>query len=347
MRIFIDIGHPAHVHYFRPFAKIMQEKGHAIFITSREKECTIELLRSYDLSFYSRGTGKNSAIGKIVYMIKADFILYKQARRFKPDFFLSMSSPYAAQISWLMGKPHICFDDTEHANIARKFYQPFTKVIFTPFCFSKDIGKKQIRFKSFMELLYLHPKYFTPDPSIYSVLGISKSDQYILLRFVSWNANHDIGQSGLDLQTKLALVDKLKDKYKIFISSEGEMPKELEPFRVKIPANRIHDVLAYATLFIGEGATMTSECAMLGTPAIYVNSLDAGTLKEQEKLGLIFGFRNSNGVMEKVDELLSNVNLAADFKSKREEAVNSLIDPTSMLVDFFENYPKSIEKTKE
>ncbi|MGA2408340.1 MAG: hypothetical protein ABSF81_16535 [Bacteroidales bacterium] len=37
--------------------------------------------------------------------------------------------------------------------------------------------------------------------------------------------------------------------------------------------------------------TMASECAMLGTPAIYVNSLDAGTLREQDdKYQLIHGF---------------------------------------------------------
>ena len=50
---------------------------------------------------------------------------------------------------------------------------------------------------------------------------------------------------------------------------------------------------------------MASECAVLGTPAIYVNSLTAGSLEEQEKrYGLIFGFRNSNGVIEKGIELL-------------------------------------------
>tara|TARA_B100000315_G_C14584869_1_gene592441 strand:+ start:2797 stop:2976 length:180 start_codon:yes stop_codon:yes gene_type:complete len=55
----------------------------------------------------------------------------------------------------------------------------------------------------------------------------------------------------------------------------------------------MHDVLYYATLYIGEGATMASECAMLVTHAIYVNSLTAGTLEKQEEYGLIYGFRNS------------------------------------------------------
>lgn len=340
MKIFIDIGHPAHVHYFKNFIKIMETKGHTFFISSREKECTAELLNSYNLPFFSRGKGRNGAIGKILYMLKADYLLYRKAKQFNPDAFLSFMSPYAAQVSKILGKPHFTFDDTDHATIARKFYLPFTDKVFTPFCFAKNIGVKQVRFKSFMELSYLHPKYYTPDPSIYKILGLTQHQPYVLLRFVSWNANHDIGQSGLTLETKRAIVNLFKDKFKVFISSEGKLTPDLEEYRIKIPVDRMHDVLAHAKMFVGEGATMASECAMLGTPAIYINSLDAGTLKEQEKLGLIFGYRNSLGVIDKIKELINNENLHTEFQLKKNEMLQQMIDPTEMLVNFFKNISK-------
>ena len=45
---------------------------------------------------------------------------------------------------------------------------------------------------------------------------------------------------------------------------------------------------------------MTSERVVLGTYAIYVNSLSTGLLEDhKQKYGLIYGFRNSNGVVEK------------------------------------------------
>ena len=44
MRILIDIGHPAHVHLFKNFAWQMQEKGHKVLFTCREKEFEIDLL---------------------------------------------------------------------------------------------------------------------------------------------------------------------------------------------------------------------------------------------------------------------------------------------------------------
>ena len=38
MKILIDINHPAHVHYFKNFIKIMEKKGHEFLIISRNKE---------------------------------------------------------------------------------------------------------------------------------------------------------------------------------------------------------------------------------------------------------------------------------------------------------------------
>ena len=45
MRILIDIGHPAHVHYFKNFNVQMKSKGHTILFVARDKEVTIELLK--------------------------------------------------------------------------------------------------------------------------------------------------------------------------------------------------------------------------------------------------------------------------------------------------------------
>ena len=59
---------------------------------------------------------------------------------------------------------------------------------------------------------------------------------------------------------------------------EGEIPKQLDKYKLPIdPTDSC--ILYYAELFIGEGATMASECAVLGTPSIYVNSLSAEALK--------------------------------------------------------------------
>jgi len=347
MRILIDIGHPAHVHYFRNFIKIMEKKGHEFLIISRNKEIEHYLLNKYNIPFIDKGKGQNSLIGKSFYYLKAVYIIFIKAIRFRPNMLLSFGSPYASFVSKLINKPHIMFNDTEHAKLSHLLSDPFAKTILTPLCYNKDLGKKQIRFNGYMELCYLHPNYFTPDPSILDLLKVKKDEKYVILRFVSWNASHDIWHSGLSLEIKHKAVKELSKYAKVFISSEGNLPKDLKQYQIKFPPEKIHDALAFATLFIGEGATMSSECAMLGTPAIYINSLTAGTLEEQEKSKLLFGFRNPKGVLEKAIELLSTSNIKKQYRKYRQKMLRDKIDVTAFMIWFIEKYPESVNIMKE
>ena len=79
------------------------------------------------------------------------------------------------------------------------------------------MGKKHIRFKGFFELAYLHPNNFKPDISVLDDLGMDINDKYVVIRFVSWNAHHDIGHKGMSLEIKKKLIKELEKHAKIFI----------------------------------------------------------------------------------------------------------------------------------
>ena len=55
MKILIDIGHPGHVHLFRPMAQELSAKGHDILFTCRQKEFEIELLKAAGFKYISFG----------------------------------------------------------------------------------------------------------------------------------------------------------------------------------------------------------------------------------------------------------------------------------------------------
>ena len=346
MRILIDIGHPAHVHLFKNFAWEMEKREHKVLFTTRDKEMTVYLLKQYGFEYLSLGKHYKTLKGKIWGLIKYDFLMYNITRKFKPDIFLSHGSIYAAHIAFLFRKPHISLEDTGNMEQIR-LYKPFTKIILTSYSFHKNLGKKQIRYDGYHELAYLHPNYFTPDPSTLELLGVSKNEKYVIMRFVAWSASHDIGRSGLSLDMKRKTVKELSKYAKVFISSESELPDELKKHQIKIPPERMHDALAFATLFVGEGATIASECAMLGTPAIYVNSLTAGTIEEQERYGLLYSFRNSNGVLEKALELINTHELEQEWQKRRQKMLSDKIDVTAFMVWFIENYPESVRIMKE
>jgi uncharacterized protein len=345
MRIQIDIGHPAHVHYFRNFIKIMQEKGHVFMITARNRSMIHYLLNKYNLPFSNRGKGMNSIIGKLFYMVYADHLLLKKSFQFKPDLFLSFASPYAAHTAWLFHKPHIVLDDTEHAKFGHLFYRPFSTVFLNPSCFYKQFGKKQIFFNSYMEYCYLHQRYFKPNRNNLRQLTINDNEKYVILRFVSWKAHHDIGQSGLNLETKLELIKILSTKYKVYISTESQFEDErIIKYAINIPPEYIHDALFYAEFFITESGTMASEAAILGTPVIYVNSLPLmGYLHDAEMSGLLHYFKNSIGVKDKALEFMDVMDIEMFFKQKHAVFLENKIDPTAFLVWFIENYPISVQ----
>ncbi len=347
MRIAIDIGHPAHVHYFKNFIRIMQDKGHQFLIIARNRGIIFHLLKAYHFDFKSRGAGASNFWGKILYIPIADFRIYKIAKTFRPDLFLSFGSFYAAHAANLLNKPHIAFDDTEHARVEHFLYAPFTDVICTPECFKKRFRGNHIRFKGYMELCYLHPNYFKPDFSVLEEIGVRKGEKFVLIRFVSWDAVHDIGQAGIPMELKRKLIKELSKKFKIIISSEGELPEDLRIYQNRIAPEKIHDVLAYAILYIGEGATMSSECAMLGTPAVYINSLSMGYLEDLEKLGLIFGFRTGEGVLEKTTELMTFSNIKRKWNDYRKKMLLEKIDVTAFMVWFIDQFPKSMAIIKE
>ena len=343
MKLLIDIGHPAHVHYFKNFYRIMSKKGHAFLITARNKEISHQLLDSYDIPYISRGKGRKSTFGKLAYLPKANTLLLKHAISFKPDLFLSFSSPYAAQVSWLMRKPHIAFDDTEHARLGQLMYRPFTDLVLSPDSYRGKPDKRQQLFKGYLELCYLHPNHFKPDESVLKELNVEKGEPYVILRFVSWNATHDVGHSGISLENKRKAVKEFSKFAKVIISSEEELPEDLKPYQISVSPEKIHHVLNYASLIFGESGTMSSEAAVLGTPAIFLNDTGLGYLDNLEKeYGLVHNFTESTEDQEKAIrkgiELLQNKNLKKEAAKKRDKLLSDKIDVTSFLIDIVENF---------
>lgn len=343
MKYFIDLGHPAHVHYFKNFYRIMSQQGHEFLITARQKEVSHILLDSYNIPYIDRGTGSNSSLGKLLYLPKANALLLKHALRFKPDLFLSFSSPYAAQVSSILRKPHIAFDDTEHARLGRMMYRPFTDLVLSPQSYKGKLSKKQTFFNGYMELCYLHPNHFEPDPAVLQMLGVEEGECYIVLRFVSWNATHDAGHSGISLENKRKAVEEFSNYGRVFISSEEELPEDLKPYQISIPPAKMHDVLNYATLFFGESATMASESAVLGTPAIYLDDEGRGYTDDLEKsYGLVHNFTESPEDQEKAIkkgiELLQNPVLKEDAMVKRTRLLEEKGDVTQYLIQLVSDF---------
>ena len=352
MRILVDIGHPAHIHYFKNFIHVMRLKGHQFLITARNRENVFKLASAYGIDVLNRGKGAKNPIGKILYMILTDIILLMRARKFRPDLYLHFGSVYPSHVSRVLGGADIIFDDTENARLNQRLYVPFTDLICTPSCFHTDFGKKQIYFDGYMELCYLHPNRFVPDSRVLKLLGVNENDPFAILRFVGWEASHDYGHTGLYIEMKRKAVKEFSRHAKVFISSEKELPEDLKQYQLSIPPEMIHSVLYYATLLYGESATMASECAVLGTPAIYIDNDGRGYTDEEESVyGLVYNFTESTADQEasiqKGLALLQTPDVKNIWKAKRDHMLKEKIDVTAFMVWLVENYPESARIMKQ
>jgi predicted glycosyltransferase len=324
----------------------LKKKQHDFLISARDKDITHYLLNHYNIPFVSRGKGRQSFIGKFYNIITADIQLLKFAREFQPDIFLSFGSAYASHVSTLLRKPHIAFDDTENAVFEHIMYVPFTNIILTPQYFRKDFGQKHILFDGTMDSCYLNPKYFFAEDTVYDLLGLDKHEPYIIMRFVSWEA-----QKGLSNEDKRFLVNELSKFSKILISSEDKLPQELEAYKLNILPEKMHDALYFAIAYIGESTTMATESATLGTLSFCSNSRTKyfGIFDEFYKHNLITNIYNSDlkEIVKKISEFKNSEVLREKQKLNHSNYLKGKIDVTSFMVWFVENYPHSNKILKD
>jgi predicted glycosyltransferase len=348
MRILFDMGHPGHVHLFKNTINSLKKDCHDVKITARNKEVTQDLLTAYGFEYEDRGKIFKGILNKAFGMFQIDLKLFFIAKKFQPDILIGVNNPYVAHVGAVLRKPVIIFNDTENVPMARLITYPFVQAILTPMHFREHVDpKKHIKIQGFKELAYLHPNYFFQNPHVLEELGLLPNEKFIIVRFVSWGATHDIGHHGIN--DKIGLVKVLETYGRVLLTSEGDPPPELKPYLIKIPPEKLHNLLFYATLYVGEGATMASEAAVLGTPSIYVSSL-AGRfgnfIELEETYDLLYSFTDGNAALGKAIEILQNKKSKEDWMSKRELMLKDKIDVTAFIVWFIENYPKSFEDLK-
>jgi len=167
----------------------------------------------------------------------------------------------------------VVFYDTGEAKLQNAITYPFATRVVVPECYDAWVPqRKTCRYRGCHELAYLAPTVFRPQEGKARAAGWEPEHKTIILRLVSWSANHDLGLKGMDSGKTAQIVEQLMASglAKVIISSEVELPASLERYRFKAPADYMHHLMAFADLYIGESATMASESAVLGTKALLV-----------------------------------------------------------------------------
>lgn len=364
MNILFISGHPAQVHNFRNVRAELVKAGHHVYWLTTPKDIATNLLDTYQIPYQTLRKPNKGILSKAWTLLRNVIWEIGFLCRNKIDMAITRTCPYTTIAAKLCGVKHIIIDDTEHAAHKMKKFSDQADTIIVPECFDFKLRSDELRFAGNIELFYLRENRFTPT-LVWDLLGIAPNTRFAIVRFVKWDAWHDTELvGGFSLDQKRELVSRLQKHMQVFISSESELPADLEPFRIQIPIECMHDVQAAASLFVGESATMASESVVLGTPAIYIDEVGRGYTDEEAREQLLWMYRPvpsrqelkpdepnwiSGGVkecIEKAEEIAADFDYTA-YNQKYQNWLSQKIDCTAFLTWFIENYPASQQETRE
>ncbi len=332
MRLLFDVLHPAHVHFFRRLAEVARDEGGEVLFTARQKDVTLELLEAYDLPFKVLSRIGGGALGLARELATRCWRLGHEVRAFRPDLMLGIMGPVIAPVGRAMGVPSWVFYDTETATLTNRYVYRLCDRLYVPEAYRGATRGNVIRYPGYHELAYLHPSRFQVDRTIRQEAGLSVDEPFAVVRIVSWEASHDVGDSGFS--DPVAFVQWLSKRVRVVVSGERGVPAALASFALSLPPHRIHHLLAEADLYVGEGATMAAEAAELGTPAIFVHTAQLGYMLELEhRFQLLWNTPSQTIAQRHAAELLADLPATRrTFAERRERMLRERIDVGEWMV---------------
>lgn len=331
----------------------MKENGHNVIVTVRNIPSAIRLLEIYNIDYIQFGIKSFSLIGKAFRQLKYDKLILDLVKKHDIDVGIGTSLT-VAQVSRISKMKSFILDDddSEVQPLFTKFVHPFSDYLISPDVLNFERKKKNhITYAGYHELAYLHPNRFTPDINVPAEAGVKEGEDYFVLRFNAFKAHHDYGVKGISKENKRKLIELLKKHGKIFITTEKDIDSEFKEYQLKISPEKVHSLLYYAKMFIGDSQTMTSEAAVLGTPSFRCNSF-AGRIsylnEEEYKYGLTFGFKPDEFeyMIRIIKQYLNVKNLKEIWSKKRAKLLSDKIDVTDFFVSLISGYKESVNKCK-
>ena len=341
-KVGIFINTPAQFHFYKNIINELKNNGIAAAVVYRDYGETKTLVEEGNRTYFEYSHKESSFLIKGIKVPMDIFRACRYLKKEKVDLITGFGL-YDCISSSLLGVPCIVFNDSEpYVNLVYSFYFKtsikFADVVVTPNSFNQDLGPKQIRVNSPKETAYLHPKYFKPDKSILNMLHLDEKDCYAILRFNSFDAVHDTGITGFDNESKIELVRRLSPRMNVFISSEGNLDPSLLKYQIKIPKNRIHDAIYFASLVVADTQTIATEAAILGTPVIrynaFVGANDMGIFNELEARRLLYNYNNKHQAIDKAEEISID---CRKFKAEWVERSNQFSEENVSLTEYMCN----------
>jgi hypothetical protein len=339
LRVLVDIKHPAEVHFFGPLIQHLHSRNDSVLVTIHNKFAVAELLASKGIEYRKISEVWNGPWGIVATAGVRSLKILKLARNFRPHVMVARVGAEIGLVGRMLRIPAISFDENEYASVQLTATRVLAHVLCTGMGYEKPLGKKQRRFHALPQFTYTHPARFSPSMAGLQFDGFDPTRPYVVLRLGAWSALHDIGKRGMSEEDALRLVEHLSPHARVLVSRADGLPPRLRPYGHNVPTDRNLDLLAFASLYIGEGGSMAAEAACLGTPALWVSPIECGYLNVlAEKYGLIEKISDPGKVRERAEAWLCQPALRERAAEGHRRLLADSEDPLEFMVKVVDEY---------
>ena len=331
-KIIFGIKHMAHLNFFKNTIYTLKKEGYDIEICylkrGKIKEVLVKEFPSFSLT--QIGQHARSKIGKIRMVVEKTLLALNYLRKQKPDFIVAVGDFLLALASKVLGIPNAIFYDDYEFKINYELSRFFGDKIIVPFPLPQE--KKVLKYHSFKELAYIHPKYYKPNLNIIKKIGL-KENNYVFIREV---AGISPNYSHLDENSLIILIKYLhKNGHNIILSLEDKEKKDIYNPYCKIleePIDDIYSIMKYALFCISSGDSMARESALLGVPAIYTGGRNMKVNQPLIDWGGVYKIESFNEIRDKIELLLNKNYKKKWFLFIDNKIRNDLLDTTEIII---------------
>jgi len=282
MRVLIDVLTPKQCLFFGKLSERLEAQGHSVLRTTRDYREVRGLLQLKGLEAMVVGRhGGASLAEKLRASAERVLALASVLEDLRPDAVVSFSSPEAARAAFGLAIPHLCVNDSPHAEAVARLTVPLSRRLFTP----RAVGRRAwtpygIKPEAVTEYNALDPaawlRGFQPDLGVLEQLGLDRRLPIVVLRPEEAYAAYLLGKTpGRSLVQELVerlLRSQLPAQLVVVprYAEQVEALRALRSPRLRVPDSVLDttSLLSYSSVFVGAGGTMTAEACLLGVPSL-------------------------------------------------------------------------------
>ena len=337
MRIIVDILTPKQCMFFPKLIENLGERGHQVFKTSRRYREVIELLKLKGIEAKVVGEhGGKELASKLKASGQRILELVSVFEEVKPDVAVSFSSPEIARVSYGLKVPHVCINDSPHAEAVARLTVPLSERLITPRVVPKKAWvkygiapEKIVQYNALDPLVWL--KDFKPDAKVLQDLRLDRSKPILTFRTEESYAAYLLGKT----QRRPSIIPLIEDVLKkdgdlqiVAVPRYREQAEALkEAFKDRIAiCEKVVDgpsLLYHTAVFVGGGGTMNAEAALLGVPTFSCYPDEPSRIERfliRKRL-----VTRETDPKKLVDRILATLTKADQEKSKRSARVQRLV----------------------